>query len=356
MVHISIPALLLAIGVIVFISKNAKNRKLKKGSSRFPRNAVYFLMTSNACGWGDRLVGLSAAIVMARHLRRKLYILWEDLDLLGEMSSLFQPNDRWVYFDRNKEKAYFDYYDFMFVKMEKDVEKMLKKKTPPERGIIIKMNQPYGAIAFGKKGLFQEYSRELFNAYREIRTELFVLREDLAKKWQLDSKERNIGIQVRTGDKAAMGGRSAHCLLESCDYNVFSQKMSDLITAGKEIYLASDDVAFIAEFQRVRGSGVETAGNEENMHFDERNSRGKKESLFKEFYLLASCKTLITSRNSNFGITASYIGNHDSVVFYEFDKGKKTFVFKKYNLKDNPVSKEVTWNDSHDIFERLSKL
>jgi hypothetical protein len=117
-----------------------------------------------------------------------------------------------------------------------------------------------------------------------------------------------------------------------------------------ELYLASDDVKFIDTLKSVYPEVmVRTAGIQENVHFDDKNSAGKKETIFKEYYYLTRCSLLITSRNSNFGITAAYLGNHDSVVFYEYTN--REIVLKRYDLRKNAVNKEST--ELHDLGDNL---
>lgn len=355
---ISVPLLILGTILYYSISFSKKEKSKMNGNG----NSMFFLMSKHACGWGDRLVGLSSAIIMAKYLNKKLFILWDDKQILNEMSVFFEPNHTWLYLEPKHKQEFFknaQFYDWMHLGQADEIRSVLASllsttNNKKKQNIVVKMNQPYGSVVFNS-GEREKYSKSLFEAYNDIKTKYFVFKSSYQEKWMRELSTINLclGVQVRTGDKSAVGAsHNFHLLLDEPDYPAFCKSLlqNNAVINNENIYIASDDVKFIDTLKREdkNSKNILTAGIQENIHFDDKNSAGKKETIFKEYFYLTQCKMLITSKNSNFGITAAYLGNHDSLIFYEFTE-KKEILLKKYNIRQNAVNKENTL--VHDLNE-----
>jgi hypothetical protein len=351
---------LIIVLLILLIPKRNQNQSLN-----LPKNSIVYPFLKNTFGWGDQLVGFSTSILIAKKFNKDVYILFTDKHHMESMKSIFDlPDTKTLFiphdiYKKNKSRYEINFIDHL-IKNPTNLENMynfffqstiLSQKEP----IILYVNQPAASLLYDIKEK-ETYARDLKNAYREINTIYFPFKNSIKNEWdqKIPIKGTNtIGIQIRTGDKSIKSiNFTNHSLLDKSEYNNFSKDISKKIekvnpnpTMKKQIYLATDDIEFLKTFKNEnKTENILSLGLLENTHSMNATGEGFNK-IFQEYYYLTRCPIIITSQNSNFGITAAYYSNNKYVIFYE-DKGK---VLKLYDLDKNAINKEFTF--VHDLDE-----
>jgi hypothetical protein len=335
-------------------TSKGKNKNNLSRTIQLPNNSIVYPFLKNTFGWGDQLVGFSTSILISKKFNKDIYILFTDEEYMNSIKSIFNLNDFKILFiphnvyEKNKINYQKNFIDH-FIKNTTHVEKInnfFKNEMLQSKPIILYVNQPIASLLYDDNKL---YAKDLKNAYKDINTIYFPFHESLKNEWNLLKDTVTIGIQIRTGDKSIKTSpHKIHLLLDESEYKNFTINISKNILkidqSIKNVYIATDDVEFLKTFKNntnLKGE-ILSLGLLENTH--SMNATGDNfKKIFQEYYYLTQCSILVTSKNSNFGITAAYYSNNKNVIFYE----ENGTILKLYDLEKNAINKEFTY--MHDL-------
>jgi len=350
-------------------------------------------MWKHTFGFGDQLVGLISAILAARKTNKQLVIVFNQKDYLESLQKIFDmqtkktisillvsdPSFTATNFKNNNynNNSNFSFTNLIDIHLKEDLHyietfvnsTILQTGNKPK---ILYTNQPIASYFYKKNGKGnqqqdkrekEEYIQDLFDAFRSLQDlKIFSWKDEIIQNWKSEfSKQDILGIQVRTGDKSIPNSHLYHhCILKTEDYETFSQSLMEQIYCYVEnynrsldgFYLASDDVRFIEIFKRkiyqlFPNKKFYSLGLQENSHY--MNATGSSfENILREYYMLCQCSALITSKNSNFGLTSAYFSGKKKMMIYETLTKKDNDIgtqiqLKLYDLCENPIQKEDTF-------------
>jgi len=285
-------------------------------------------------GYGDRLVGMSAGITIARILNMKFLSNWEDdYKVLCTGGGSQIVNIPPGYYDLNlfnlKRNAFLE---------NDNILANLSGKT-----VVFQANQPVDLLLWSNpylKDLLagRSYEAESIKSYQEIFSK-HILLKDLGV-----GEEFACGIQIRCGDTYCMPHQLAEQYIPEKDFPAFTSQIKEYLIdrgiAGR-VFLTSDACIMYNHFARLSDERIQFIFIErgEDIHFDFYNSNNKYFGIVKEHAMLQKCKMIMTGLRSNFGTTAAYCSPLcEEMVLYSPGKDFKTvdcrekLVLKEYNL------------------------
>jgi hypothetical protein len=276
---------------------------------------IFIHVIKNNGGYGDILIGIGACIAVAIALKHDYKILWDH--------SLEHVFIDFVKFNKHKHKFNVEYN---WIDERSKTKQILHSFNPKEwkhKIIKISSNQPIHQY------LFQNSNRKLqrqlvklggFNgltslAYRQIYTNHLILRNPP------QMLKHEVGIQIRFGDNVLTGDQNCKFLDLSQASQIF-QKLKVFITESnmKSIYLTTDYQPAVLLFSQIHGMSPKQLMTKP-VHFLQANSN-ELEQIIHDHYLLSQCQQIITSRTSNFGLTAGFINSSGTNVILYNSKGE----------------------------------
>ena len=301
------------------------------------RGTLIFWSKKYNGGYGDRLVGMSAGITIARVLGMKFLSNWEDdYKVLCEAGENLIVNIPAGYYDLNifnqKRNAFLE---------NDNILANLSGKT-----VLFQANQPVDILLWSNpflKDLLagRSYEAESIKSYQEIFSKYIPLKN-------LEVGEGfSCGIQIRCGDTYCMPHRLAEQYIPESEFPRFaSQVKAYLIDRGivGRVFLTSDAHIMYDHFAKLSDDRIEFVfiKRSEDIHFDFYNSNNKYIGIVKEHMMLQNCRMIITGLRSNFGTTAAYCSKvcEEMVLYSSVWTEPLKVDFKAIDCKEKLVLKE----------------
>ena len=301
---------------------------------------IIFLSKKHNGGYGDRLVGMSTGITIARMLGFHFQSTWED-DFMRvcEKTSGLITNLPLNYVDLNT------YNQITHPLLEhNDIQNEWKGKM-----VVLQANRP-AEQALWKNPYFVKrlesttYEKEAIQSYNEIFTKYIRFKDVLHSIY--DTKYE-FGIQIRCGDTYCMPHQLAQQYIpESCFPEFAKQIKEYILTKGVRgaVYVTSDARVLYEHFQKCSDETIQFVfwNREEDIHFDFYNSQNKYAEIMRDHISLQSCRRILTGLRSNFGTTAAYSSQVcQELILYESEwKEPLQIRFKEFDVKTMLITKE----------------
>jgi hypothetical protein len=241
---------------------------------------ITFWSRRNNGGYGDRVVGMSAACTIARRLHMKFQIIQDIL-----------PDDKCVHVNViNNTRS--DLLEFANLReLWKDTHVVVQANTPID-------------LCLWKNPFFPElkdvsYELEVIQSYKEI------------SRTAPSSQPFVCGVQVRCGDTYCMPHSQAEEYISQSSFLEFSKSIHDYIFSNSirgKIFLTSDTHKIYPYFDALSNADIEYVytKKQDDIHYDFYNSDNRRDEIVYEHEMLQQCQHIITGLRSNFGITAAY--------------------------------------------------
>lgn len=262
-------------------------------------------------GYGDRLVGMSAACTIARHLSMKFQVAWE-----------VEPTGSYIDFNViNQTRSPF---------LETaDVRDLWKNQQ-----VVVQANTPIDLCLWSNCFLPElkekSYELEALQSYRDVYAYL---------SRSIVNPERFVfGIQIRCGDTYCMPHALAEEYLSESSFSNFSKSLHEYVLSQGiqgRVFVTSDTRKIYPHFDALSNDTIQYVfiQRDADIHYDFHNSDHKRSEIISEHQQLQHCEWILTSLRSNFGTTAAYCSPVcKRITFYPH--------FKTFDTQRDFVSKE----------------
>lgn len=291
------------------------------------KNHLIIHFTSLCGGLGDRIVGLTSAILIAKYLKRKLFIKWDH----PNVSDFIQIKNQWkipipkntitLNTLDNRFKYKYQFTNYKYDQFWKD------------RHIRLLCNQNIAEFIYRNHHIETgNFEKELINAYRSVFKEYLI--PLINNPTELKLKENNyIGLQIRTGDKYMGVGKHQPIKNVELLINIISIfiKMTSTLNTYNTIYVTSDHKD-VCNLLKEKFPGKKIINSEESrLHFEKSKTGGSSlVALIHDLITLSKSKHLIISHYSNYGRMAVII-NETEGLHFEFTETNFTPRILKLN-------------------------
>jgi hypothetical protein len=300
---------------------------------------IFFSNKSNG-GYGDRLVGITSCIALSILLEHEFQIYWQEN--LEDVFKDYNPIDKCP-----KGDYYYKWIDSeslnssLLRNFESVENNIWKNKT-----IIIETNQPihYNLFYISKFKTNKTYSDVTKEAYSLIYSKYLVLKDNIKEK--IINTNNSIGLQIRCGDYYLTGNKDNHYLAPDNQEKLITM-LTENIDNKSKIFLTTDNEKIIEPLSKIFENII--LYKNKIAHFDKTNDVSSIINVILEHISLSQCNSIITSLNSNFGITASLIGKVNKILLYQKNR-ENIFYLKEYNHQKIPFLKSQVPDKVLDIF------
>lgn len=276
---------------------------------------ITFYSKRNNGGYGDRIVGMSAACTVARCLGMKFQVVTDDVEGTHH------------YFVNQKRPQLLEIADLRTLWKDKH--------------IVFEANTPID-LCLWSNPFFPElkdvsYERESIHSYKEVSQFLFPS--------FVPTQRFACGVQVRCGDTYCMPHQLAEEYISKENFQQCTESIHECILRkgirGK-IFVTSDTYTIYPWFDALSTPDIQYVytPRKDDIHYDFYNADSRRDEIVLEHQQLQQCDHIITGLRSNFGITAAYCSRVCQRItlyptFTTFDTSVD-FVSKEFPYKANP--------------------
>ena len=319
-------------------------------------NTLIFWSKKHNGGYGDRLVGMSSGITIARILEKSFVSNWEDdYKILCDASDSLIVNIPGNCFQLNL----YNQKRNSFLENDNILADFSGKN------ILFQANQPVDHLLWANPFLKEilagrSYETESIISYQEIFSKYIPIKSFVKDRivfstpTSFDNLIFDCGIQIRCGDTYCMPHNLAEEYIPEAMFPSFTLQIKEYLI-GREIsgkiFVTSDARIMYEHFRKLSDDRIQFYFIErsEDIHFDFYNSQNKYIGIVADHMSLQNCKRIITGLRSNFGTTAAYCSPIcEEMILYSLGKASNA-EFRTVNCKEQLVLKEYNWFKQNNV-------